>query len=280
MTAPAECNPCWQQSATHNKFAAARYRPSHAAASASTSPTRISCTSEMLMPITTCKQSAAGSTCPFGCKTCSAVAGTSLPAGCYTANTGVNCIDPADGAVYAGNGACPTALPSVPSSAAPTNGTAQMKAAPTAGLAPTLPPVTLATCESGAAYDPACKQYPDTPGSDPIGRDRRFVSQACPKETPFLNPATLHCHSDLSSAYICCYGSAPTAAPTNGTEPPTPPTPPPSPSPTTPSTPTPTPVPMAPPTMAPTTAMPSTDKMAGTAPLPSAALSVSDLPLL
>ena len=84
-------------------------------------PTRISCTSDMLIPITTCKQFAAGSDCPLTCKTCPAVAGTSLPAGCYTANTVASCMDPADGAIYAGDGACPKALPSVaPETAVPT----------------------------------------------------------------------------------------------------------------------------------------------------------------
>jgi hypothetical protein len=88
----------------------------------------------------------------------------------------------------------------------PAQSSRRLLAAPTPGPAPTLPPVTLATCESGLAYDPACKQYPDTAPD--------FVKQACPKAKPFLNPASVHCHNDLNTAYICCYGTpTPTAAP-------------------------------------------------------------------
>jgi len=93
----------------------------------------------------------------------------------------------------------------------PAQSSRRLLAAPTVGPAPTLPPVTLATCESGTAYDPACKQYPDTAPD--------FVKQACPKAAPFFNPASLHCHSDINSVYTCCYGTAATAAPTTASAP-------------------------------------------------------------
>jgi hypothetical protein len=106
---------------------------------------------------------------------------------------------------------------------------------PTPTPPPTTPPTAALQCQSGTVYDPACKQYPDTAPD--------FVSHACPKDKPFLYPASLHCHADFNSAYICCYGSTPSAAPTTAM-----------------------PTRTLAPTWTLTTAAPTTDKMAGAVP--------------
>jgi hypothetical protein len=84
---------------------------------------------------------------------------------------------------------------------------------PAATLAPT---PTVAECESGKAYDPACKK-------------------TCPKDAPYIHSTsttgTCHASSDQkpTADFICCYGTAPdTPAPT-----PTNPTPAPTVTPTT-----------------------------------------------
>ena len=107
----------------------------------------------MLIPIATCRQFASGPTCPFGCKSCAAVEGTALPAGCYTANTVVNCMDRADGAIYAGDGACPKALPGTAATLLP-SAYPTLKPSEMPTLSPSLTPAQIA---GGATASPTFK---------------------------------------------------------------------------------------------------------------------------